>query len=84
MVVADTTPLNYLILIGQEHVLGALFDKVLIPEGFLKELKNPKAPEAVLLWIPAGHECLSPEVLSSVCPLRPTGHSNNLSHHLIP
>ncbi len=91
MVVADTTPLNYLILIGQEHVLGALFDKVLIPEGFLKELKNPKAPEAELLWIPAGHECLSPvpeclspEVLSSICPLRPTGHSSNLSHHLIP
>ena len=44
-------PLNYLILIGQEHVLGALFDKVLIPEGVLEELKHPKAPEAVLVWI---------------------------------
>jgi predicted nucleic acid-binding protein len=65
LVVADTTPLNYLVLIGQEHVLGALFDKVLIPEGM-------------------GHECLSPEVLSSICPLRPPGHSSNLSHHLIP
>jgi predicted nucleic acid-binding protein len=51
LVVADTTPLNYLILIGQEHVLGALFDKVLIPEGVLEELKHPKAPEAVLVWI---------------------------------
>ncbi|MEI7773338.1 MAG: hypothetical protein WCK17_01050 [Verrucomicrobiota bacterium] len=51
LVVADTTPLNYLVLIGQEHVLGALFDKVLIPEGVLEELKHPKAPEAVLVWI---------------------------------
>jgi hypothetical protein len=31
-VVADTTPLNYLILIGQAHVLGSLFRRVLVPE----------------------------------------------------
>ena len=28
LVVADTTPLNYLILIGQAHVLGSVFRRV--------------------------------------------------------
>jgi predicted nucleic acid-binding protein len=51
LVVADTTPLNYLILIGQAHVLGALFGKVLVPEGVLAELGDPKAAVAVTLWI---------------------------------
>ena len=41
LVVADTTPLNYLTIIGQVHVLGALFGKVLVPEGVLAELKHP-------------------------------------------
>ncbi len=51
LVVADTTPLNYLILIGQSHVLGSLFRRVLVPESVLAELVDPKAPVAVTLWI---------------------------------
>ena len=50
-VVADTTPLNYPIRVGQAHVLGTLFRRVLIPEGVLAELIDPKAPVAVTLWI---------------------------------
>ena len=50
LVVADTTPLNYLTIIGQVHVLGALFGKVLIPEGVLAELRHSKAPDAVARW----------------------------------
>ena len=53
LVVADTTPLNYLILIGQDHVLGALFGNVVVPEGVLAELKHPRAPVAVALWVKA-------------------------------
>lgn len=45
LVVADTTPLNYLILIGQVHVLGALFGNVVC----LKEcLQSSNTLE--LLW----------------------------------
>ena len=51
LVVADTTPLNCLILIGQAHVLGSLFRRVLVPESVLAELVDPKAPVAVALWI---------------------------------
>ena len=49
-VVSDTTPLNYLILIGEVSVLSLLFDKVFVPPAVIQELKHPKAPAAVSLW----------------------------------
>ena len=51
VVVADTTPLNYLILIGRTDILGSLFGEVLIPSAVLAELRHPKAPEAVERWL---------------------------------
>jgi predicted nucleic acid-binding protein len=51
VVVADTTPLNYLILIGRADLLSALFCEVIIPEAVLAELHDPKAPEAVTRWL---------------------------------
>lgn len=51
VVVADTTPINYLILIGQIGVLRDLFDEVMIPEAVLAELHHPKAPPAVADWL---------------------------------
>lgn len=51
VVVADTTPLNYLISIGRAEILAALFGKVLIPQAVLEELSHPKAPEAVSRWL---------------------------------
>lgn len=51
VVVADTTPLNYLILIGQAEVLRELFGEVMIPEAVLAELRHPKAPAAVASWL---------------------------------
>ena len=51
VVVADTTPLNYLIVIGRAEILAALFGEVLIPEAVIDELRHPKAPVAVSRWI---------------------------------
>jgi rRNA-processing protein FCF1 len=51
VVVADTTPLNYPILIGQFEVLHSLFGEVMIPEAVIKELRHPKAPPAVTAWL---------------------------------
>ena len=51
VVEADTTPLNYLILIGQVQVLRTLFGEVMIPEAVLTELRHPKAPAAVASWL---------------------------------
>lgn len=51
MVVADTTPLNYLILIGRSDILALPFGEVLIPEAVREELRHPAAPEAVCRWL---------------------------------
>jgi len=50
-VVADTTPLNYLILIGRTEILASLFGKVLVPEAVIAELRHPMAPMAVSRWL---------------------------------
>ena len=45
--VSNTTPLRYLIAIGQGNLLGRLFEKVFIPTGVHEELTDPRTPEAV-------------------------------------
>jgi predicted nucleic acid-binding protein len=51
VVVSDTTPLNYLILIGNVDVLPRLFGRVLVPSAVIKELKHPKTPPLVTAWV---------------------------------
>ncbi|MCX6612589.1 MAG: DUF3368 domain-containing protein [Acidobacteria bacterium] len=51
IVVADTGPLNYLVLIGQVHLLPALFEKVIVPTVVYQELTSPRAPLPVRLWL---------------------------------
>jgi uncharacterized protein len=54
--VSNTTPLRYLIAIGQENLLGQLFEKVLIPSAVLEELTESGTPENVrrrILSLPA-------------------------------
>src|SRR5262249_11124841 len=73
LVVADTSPLNYLILIDQIEILPALFEKVLVPEVVRNELQHSDAPAAVRRWIsttppwleivPAGQETTDVELL---------------------
>jgi predicted nucleic acid-binding protein len=50
IVVADTSPLNYLILVGEAELLHQLYGRVLIPQGVLSELEDPGAPSAVVEW----------------------------------
>jgi len=51
LVVADTAPLNYLVLIGQVELLSALFEKVFVPEPVRDEMRHAEAPDAVRQWI---------------------------------
>lgn len=63
VVVSDTTPLNYLILIGEIRVLPLLFEKVFVPPAVIQEMKHPRAPVAVSLWatgLPAWVEIRTP------------------------
>jgi predicted nucleic acid-binding protein len=51
LVVADTTPINYLVLIGQIDLLASLYEQVVIPSAVATELRHPKAPAVVQTWI---------------------------------
>jgi predicted nucleic acid-binding protein len=51
LVIADTGPVNYLVLIGSIDLLPALFDKVILPSAVQAELKGPDAPLSVRNWI---------------------------------
>jgi predicted nucleic acid-binding protein len=41
VVISDTSPLRYLVLIGQADLLPALYTEVLIPEAVADELNQP-------------------------------------------
>ena len=49
--VADTGPINYLVLIGSIDLLPDLFQNVSIPSAIYGELSSLKAPLAVRQWI---------------------------------
>jgi predicted nucleic acid-binding protein len=51
IVVADTTPLNYLVIIGHIEVLPALYRSVLIPQEVHRELQRPETPLIVRTWV---------------------------------
>ena len=50
IVVADTSPLNYLIRLGQEDILREIHGQVLVPVAVMKELRHPDAPLEVGSW----------------------------------
>ena len=50
IVVSDTSPLNYLILIQAIEVLPQLFRDIHAPAAVMRELQHPRTPEAVKRW----------------------------------
>lgn len=51
IVISNTSPLNYLILIQFVEVLPQLFEKITIPRAVYRELSDSAAPMAVQTWI---------------------------------
>ncbi len=51
IIVADTSPINYLILIDAIHVLPELYQKVVVPNAVFEELQNEQTPKKVREWI---------------------------------
>jgi predicted nucleic acid-binding protein len=51
IVLSDTTPLNYLVLIDQASILPALFGEIYVPQAVCEELGNPASPQKVRDWI---------------------------------
>ena len=50
IVVSDTSPLNYLILIGEENILTKLFGSIVIPQAVSDELLDAGASSQVREW----------------------------------
>jgi len=51
LVIADTAPINYLILIGHVDLLPRLFERVALPRAVGRELSDLDAPTLVRNWI---------------------------------
>jgi predicted nucleic acid-binding protein len=51
IVVSDTSPINYLILIGHIDLLPKLFQQITIPQAVQSELSDALAPSPVQAWI---------------------------------
>jgi predicted nucleic acid-binding protein len=53
IVVADTSPINYLVLIGHIEILPAIYGEVLVPQAVMDELQDSDAPSEVRNWLSA-------------------------------
>jgi predicted nucleic acid-binding protein len=51
IVVSDTSPINYLVLIDEIDLFPKLFGKIIIPSAVVAELQNIASPQAVKDWI---------------------------------
>lgn len=51
IVISDSTPLRYLIEIGESRILKEIFGRVIIPTGVLEELEQKNTPQQIKEWI---------------------------------
>ena len=51
IIVSDTSPINYLVLIGEIEVLQKLAGQVIIPQAVYRELQDPHTPQQVKDWL---------------------------------
>jgi predicted nucleic acid-binding protein len=51
LVIADATPLHYLVLIDEINLLRELYKAVVVPSAVVEELSAPQAPVAVHRWV---------------------------------
>lgn len=52
IVIAGTSPINYLVIIEQIEVLPKLYGRILIPPSVCEELQRARTPEIVRLLSP--------------------------------
>ena len=73
LVVADTSPIFYLLSVGQIELLPRLFKKVFVPDAVHQELCHPAAPTVLREWIaelPPGLEVIPVDLIDDAA-LRP-------------
>lgn len=50
IVISDTSPINYLVLIDEIDLLPTLFGEIIIPQSVLTELQRAETPNEVQQW----------------------------------
>lgn len=68
IVISDTTPQNYLILIEHTFVLRELYGRVIVPRAVKEELRSDAAPVAVKTWISNPPDWLEVHLVSRTDP----------------
>jgi len=63
VVIADTSPINYPILIGEAEILARLYHRIVMPEEVFAELIDDGAPPEVRQWTKHGGSHLQFEEL---------------------
>ncbi|MGO9312627.1 MAG: DUF3368 domain-containing protein [Syntrophobacteraceae bacterium] len=66
IVVSNSSPICYLRLINQTHLLPAMFGQVIIPEAVVLELSAEGAPEALRAWMAKPPEWLRIQKVTAV------------------
>jgi predicted nucleic acid-binding protein len=64
IIVSNTSPINYLILVGQINLLPELFKQIIIPQEVYNELSDPAAPLPVQTWIATPPDWLRIQLVS--------------------
>jgi predicted nucleic acid-binding protein len=76
LIVADTSPLVYLVLIDHVDILPQLFETILVPDAVHAELRNPLAPTLIQNWaavLPSWAEVKQVPNVPDDAALRPLG-----------
>jgi predicted nucleic acid-binding protein len=76
VIVSDTSPIRYLVLIGEDYLLGKLYGGILIPDAVANELQTDRTPEAVRKWMQA------PPSWVTIVPTNPSLESQPVSFAL--
>jgi len=74
IIVSDTTPVNYLVLIGEIELLPALYGQILLPPAVHLELQQSGTPAPVVAWarsLPAWAQVKAPQQIGFTARLDP-------------
>jgi predicted nucleic acid-binding protein len=66
IVVADTSPINYLLLINQIDLLPHIFQEIIIPDVVRDEMLDPEAPPVLQQWIAKPPSWLAVQTVSII------------------
>jgi predicted nucleic acid-binding protein len=69
IIITDTSPINYLILIDAIDILKALFGCSIIPQAVFDELQREKTPRKVKAWMTTRPEWLTVRQRTNNLPL---------------